>query len=337
MNHSTRHHGFTIVELLIVIIVIAVLAAISIVAYNGIQQRAQSSKASTALTQAKKQLELYKVDHDNYPSTGQLASAGISGQGVNLQYSSDGTTYCITGTAGTVSYKASNTTAPTQGGCNGHGQGGIEAITNLATDPRATSLSSGVGTIGWQTSRWAGGSPAAASYTFVTGASDGPIGISTYLRKTWTVAPAAMSNAGDTGFDNKASYYTVTPGDTFVISCYVRPSVPRNFAIGVYQQTSASDTLPRSSGPTTFGAANQWTRISYTYSVPSEVGKIGIVCDSNTNTTNGAVNWLVGSTLDGTGLMVTRGSTAYNYADGYSASWAWSGTPNNSISTGPAP
>lgn len=33
--------GFTIVELLIVIIVIAILATISVVAYNGVQQRAK--------------------------------------------------------------------------------------------------------------------------------------------------------------------------------------------------------------------------------------------------------------------------------------------------------
>lgn len=42
-----KQTGFTIVELLIVVVVIAILAAITIVAYNGIQTRAQQSKIDT--------------------------------------------------------------------------------------------------------------------------------------------------------------------------------------------------------------------------------------------------------------------------------------------------
>mgnify|MGYP006209457325 CR=1 FL=1 len=38
---AQKQTGFTIVELLIVIVVIAILAAVSIVAYNGIQDRAK--------------------------------------------------------------------------------------------------------------------------------------------------------------------------------------------------------------------------------------------------------------------------------------------------------
>lgn len=65
MNKSKS--GFTIIELLIVIVVIAILAAITVVAYNGIQQRARDSKVITAVNAYVKILKMYKADHGNYP------------------------------------------------------------------------------------------------------------------------------------------------------------------------------------------------------------------------------------------------------------------------------
>jgi len=47
-------HGFTIVELLIVIVVIGILAVISVVAYNGIQNSARTAKMNADLTQLEK-------------------------------------------------------------------------------------------------------------------------------------------------------------------------------------------------------------------------------------------------------------------------------------------
>jgi prepilin-type N-terminal cleavage/methylation domain-containing protein len=44
---ASKQKGFTIVELLIVIVVIGILAAITIVAYNGVTQRAQEAKISS--------------------------------------------------------------------------------------------------------------------------------------------------------------------------------------------------------------------------------------------------------------------------------------------------
>jgi len=61
--------GFTIVELLIVIVVIAILAAISIVAYNGMQTRAENTKTINAVSAWVKALQLYKADKGVYPTT----------------------------------------------------------------------------------------------------------------------------------------------------------------------------------------------------------------------------------------------------------------------------
>lgn len=63
-----RRQGFTIVELLIVIVIIAVLAAITIVAYNGIQDRAYETRAISIADSYKKIFQMYYVDHSAYPN-----------------------------------------------------------------------------------------------------------------------------------------------------------------------------------------------------------------------------------------------------------------------------
>lgn len=69
MNWHKRH-GFTIVELLIVIVVIAILAAITIVAFNGVQQRAANSSKKAAVQSISKLISLYRTEHNGeYPST----------------------------------------------------------------------------------------------------------------------------------------------------------------------------------------------------------------------------------------------------------------------------
>lgn len=67
---APKQNGFTVVELLIVIVVISILAAITIVAYSGIQDRAEASKTTSAVEAYKKALSMYKIDKGVYPTTG---------------------------------------------------------------------------------------------------------------------------------------------------------------------------------------------------------------------------------------------------------------------------
>lgn len=57
-----RAKGFTIVELLVVIVVIAVLAAITVTAYNGVQERAESTKIISRAQAYVKGLKLWEAD-----------------------------------------------------------------------------------------------------------------------------------------------------------------------------------------------------------------------------------------------------------------------------------
>lgn len=55
------NRGFTIVELLIVIVVIGILAAIVIVAFNGVQNRANDTAIRSDLSNIAKKLEIYRT------------------------------------------------------------------------------------------------------------------------------------------------------------------------------------------------------------------------------------------------------------------------------------
>jgi prepilin-type N-terminal cleavage/methylation domain-containing protein len=105
---TRRTLGFTIVELLIVIVVIGILAAITIVAYTGVQQRANASSAQSGASQAGRKALAFAVDNsDNYPTT--LAAAGVNDtSSTTFQYSVNNAaspkTFCVTATTSTSSY-----------------------------------------------------------------------------------------------------------------------------------------------------------------------------------------------------------------------------------------
>lgn len=89
IKNVKKDRGFTIVELLIVIVVIGILAAITIVAYNGVQNRAKTTSAqSTAQTVAKK-IEAYNAEETGYP----LLSTALTNAATTKTYYLTGVTF----------------------------------------------------------------------------------------------------------------------------------------------------------------------------------------------------------------------------------------------------
>ncbi len=118
-------HGFTIVELIIVVVVIAILAAVTIVAYNGITNKAREAVAKSGAFQGYNNIAAYAAQNsETYPAD--LATAKLlSSNGTSYEYSVDNTanpnTFCLTTTVSTSTYYVSdNVSAPVNGVCPGH-------------------------------------------------------------------------------------------------------------------------------------------------------------------------------------------------------------------------
>lgn len=82
LNKNIKQSGFTIVELLIVIVVIGILAAITIVAYNGIQNRARATTSKSMAQNVVKKAEAYNADKGTYPA----ALADLTGAAATETY-----------------------------------------------------------------------------------------------------------------------------------------------------------------------------------------------------------------------------------------------------------
>jgi prepilin-type N-terminal cleavage/methylation domain-containing protein len=324
---TTSRHGFTIVELLIVVVIIAILAAIALVAYNGITSRSKASAALAAVKQAYTKMQTYAVTNgEQYPPD--LATAGITASGsTTYQYrydnSSNPSSFCLTATTQNVSYYVSSTAgSPTVGACAGHGANGAATITNLVRNP--TLSASGPADFSFSTA----GSTGTNSQIAATG-SGLPSGVSTMLRRATTSAPtgspliAAVSPVESDGFE-------VGANQTYTASAFMRSSctLSAGFRLDITLNGSTPTSVTGSTDPNIGGT---WRRVSTTFTTPS--GTTSVVIRPSFSGPQGCA---ASSTYDVSALMLTSGGDLSIYGDGTSAGWAWTGPAFNSRSSGPA-
>jgi prepilin-type N-terminal cleavage/methylation domain-containing protein len=153
MLRKQTQTGFTIVELLIVIVVIAILAAITIVSYNGIQQRATNTVMQSELSQLVRKVESYKITDSSETYPVDLATAGIplsKSGALSYFYSVASNSFCAQIVKGTTSYVATSTVKNTTVGiCT---ESGLLAWWKLNGNANDSSANSNNGTMSNTTS-----------------------------------------------------------------------------------------------------------------------------------------------------------------------------------------
>lgn len=224
-----KQHGFTIVELLIVIVVIGILAAITIVAYNGIQGRARAAAQMSVLSSAAKAAQMALTLNGSYP----LASTLPTNSGINLTITGSVATetFCITATG--PSYNPKNVIqsgAIADGPCDGQSGGA-----NYCPESLVTTID---------------GYYCTGTYGSAAGQSSGTIRLDANAAEVPPGAPAASVGRQNGRDSNNGAAFTIVGGESYCVSGWA---------------TTVSSTVGHTVGLQITGPslATQWLGVNY--------------------------------------------------------------------------
>lgn len=314
MTSKEPQKGFTIVELLIVVVVIAILAAITIVAYNGISDRAKESALASKTSTTAKLLATNAIQNgETYPTYTGLASLGIKDDSdVSYRYTQTGggSGYCLTVSSKGKHYNVSNANVtPLSGRCAAHAPA---TITNLSANPSMETALAGHGSTG-------------ATSTIGRATTGGLFGTG-YVYASYTGSGSGGMYFGTT----HAARADVTAGQTYTASIYTKTSVGATITPRLTWFNSGGVQLTSADGESVVTNNTEWKRVVVTGVAPATAVKVGVYYQS------AASVWVNGSQQQVDGLMITQGTEIYPYADGTSPGWSWTGAAHATTSSGPS-
>jgi len=80
---SNNNHGFTLVELLVVIFIIGILASLLVSNFVGMRNRAEDAQKKADLEATRKALQLYYTDYQRFPRASNDLIAGCGATGID--------------------------------------------------------------------------------------------------------------------------------------------------------------------------------------------------------------------------------------------------------------
>jgi prepilin-type N-terminal cleavage/methylation domain-containing protein len=314
--HKKRgdYHGFTIVELLVVILVIGILAGISIVGYGAWRKNIAEDQLKSELSGVASAMENARNFSSTYPTA--IPSTFTPSNDVTLTYvSGDAKTFCIQASTSQDStliyrYDISEKKEPQVGAC---GVVVVPTIANAMHNPNPSSAT-----------YWKSSSESEMSLSFPTVSGNNAV---RSTRVTTNIAALY-------GERNGVGVVSATTGDQYTLLFTVVSNVTTSVDLRIgYGTSTLASTVLAGVGPTINLVANVPQTIVLPFTVPSGITAQPLFFKLLWNSGAGAI----GNYFDVYKVMWVAGNYNGTYRDGYSAGWSWSGTPNLSTSSGPSP